>query len=343
MNILKIDFKKKNISFICQTIEDLWVIKTLAEVGDTIKGSSLRRLKNNDTGESERKPIFVEIDIEKKDFSSTLNSLRFTGKIVFSKPQELAPLAEYHTIDVDFGNKYTICKKELFQHQIDLLKNSSSFVNKINVVVLDDESCDVYSLSGVEKKLIASFKSGKHGKRYNQSFDFTPFFENIFSLIEKYKDQLIVAGPGGTKTSFLKYIKEKYKLSGISVNISSTSKSSINELFTKKEVLKFFENSLIYKEQEMLIKFKENLGKDNGLSVYSLKDISLVVETGACEFILISYNLWLKEINKLQTLIKIAEKVNTKIHIVDETHDETLKTLHSFGGIISVLKYKLNY
>jgi protein pelota len=342
MKILKIDNKTKEISFICQTIEDLWIIKTISEKGDLIKGSSYRRFKNEETKDSYRKPVFIEIEIEKQDYSSTLNSLRFTGKITFSKPEELAPLGEYHTIEIDFSNKFTLVKKHFFEYQLDLLKNSSVLENKINVVILDDESCEVYLLSGVENKNIASLKSGKHGKRYNQFFDFNNFFEEIASIVIKSKEQLIIAGPGGTKENFSKFLKERYNVSSIVVNLSNTSKSAINELLSKKEILKFFENSIIYKERKLVERFKENVGKNNSLSVYGLKDVSEILNVGACDFILISYSLWFKEIDKIQEIIKLAEKVKTKVHVVDQTHDEINQTVNSFGGIISVLRYKIN-
>ncbi len=342
MNVIKIDFKSKEISFVCQTLEDLWIIKSISDKGDSIKGNSYRRLKNEDTKESERKPVFVEVKIDKKEYSSTINSLRFTGKIISSKPEELAPLGEHHTLEIKLSNKYTLVKKDIFQHQIDLLKSSSALENKINVVVLDDESCEIYLLSGIETKNVASFKSGKHGKRYNQFFDFTNFFEEIYSVISKSKDQLIIAGPGFTKNHFSKHILEKYKVPSLVINLSNTSKSSINELLSKKEILRFFENSIIYKEKDMIDRFKENLGKNNSISVYGLKDVDNILKTGACEFVLISYNLWFKEIDKVQNIIKSAEKYKTKIHVVDESHDEVNQTLNSFGGIISVLRYKIN-
>ncbi|MDD4049525.1 MAG: mRNA surveillance protein pelota [Candidatus ainarchaeum sp.] len=341
MNIINIDYKTKEIVFIPQTIEDLWVIKTIVLEGDVISGSSYRRLKNEQTGESDRKPVFVKIDVEKKDYSSTLNSLRFTGRIIFSKPEDFAPLGEYHTIEVSLLNKFSIIKKELFDFQIDLLKKASSLKNKINVVILDDEISEIYMLSGISNENIANIKSGKHGKRYNQSFDFTNFFESIYSVISNNKEQLIIAGPGGTKNLFSRYLVEKYNISSLVVNLSSTSKSAINELLGKKEILKFFENSIIVKEKNMIDSFKENLGKDNSLAIYGYTEILNVLKTGACDFILISYSLWQKDIDKIQNLIKEAEKYKTKVHVVDERHDEVIKTLNSFGGIISVLRYKL--
>jgi protein pelota len=91
----------------------------------------------------------------------------------------------------------------------------------------------------------------------------------------------------------------------------------------------------------MVEKFKENLGKDNGLFAYGLKDIESLVKTGACEFILISRTIWLKDIDRLEKLIKDAENTKTKVHVLDETNKEVELVLNSFGGIVSVLRYKI--
>ena len=79
------------------------------------------------------------------------------------------------------------------------------------------------------------------------------------------------------------------------------------------------------------------------MSLYGLKEIDAIIKTGACEFVLISYTLWIKEMDVLENIIKSAEKVNTKVHIIDETHEEIVTILNSFGGIIAVLRYKIDF
>ena len=329
--------------FILQTIEDLWVLKSIIELEDIIKGSSYRRQRQEGQTSSERKPIFVSINIDKFDYSGELNSLRFTGKIIESKPSDLAPVGEHHTLEIKLNEKYTLIKNNLYNHQIDLLKKTSSLSNKISLVVLDDEKAEVFQLTDIGVKSISSINSGKHGKRYNSTYDYTDYFEKVYSIISESKDQLIIAGPGHIKSKLHDFIKSKSNSHRIiEVNLQNVSKSSINELFTKKEVSKFFENSLIFKEQEMLDTFKEHLGKDNGKAIYGLKDIKDVLDQGIIQYILISENLWKSELDKIQELIINADKLQTKIHIVDSAHEEIIKTLQSFTGIIAVLRYKIN-
>jgi len=343
MNVIHLNKKEKEVVFTLQTIEDLWVLKSIIEVGDIIKGTSFRRSKIDETGDSKRIPIFVSINIEKFDYSSSSDSLRFTGKIIESRPEEVAPIGDYHTLEISLGEKYTLLKKNLYDHEIDLIKTSKTITNKIFLIIIDDEKADTFVLSDIGIKEIATISSGKHGKRYSDNFDYTPFFEKIFELIKETEYQIIIAGPGHVKILFSNYIKNKNnKIKTLEIQISNTSRTAIIELFSKKEVSKFFENSIIYKEQEMLDTFKEYLGKDNGKAIYGLKKIQDAIGTGAIDYLLISEKLWKDNLDKIQLLIKAAENIKTKVHIVDNEH-QTTEALRSFGGIIGVLRYKLEY
>jgi stalled ribosome rescue protein Dom34 len=72
-----------------------------------------------------------------------------------------------------------------------------------------------------------------------------------------------------------------------------------------------------------------------------LKEISKAIEFGAIEDILISERLWKKDIDNIQNLIRKSEQIKTKVHVVDNTHENISKTLNSFGGIIGILRFKI--
>ena len=293
MNILSLQ-KDGKLVFIPQTLEDLWVIKSITDVGDVISGSSYRRIRGNEAdNDSTRKPVFVSISIEKFDFSKELNSLRFTGKIVESKPEDLAPLGEYHTLEISLSKSYTLKKPQFFSHQLDLLQNNNSAIScSILLIALDDERANLFELTNIGIKELAVIDSGKPGKRYSSDFDFSNFFSEIFSIVSRYDCQIIIAGPGATKSKLSEFIKQKkssFKI--LELAIQNTNKSSINELFSKKEVARFFKNSIIYKEQKILDAFLENLGKNNNKVAYGLQEVSIALDLGACENIMISERL----------------------------------------------------
>lgn len=340
MKIIKIDKKEKEIIFIPETIEDLWVIKSIVEPKDIIKGTSYRRQRIEATSETYRKTIYISIIIEKIEYNSQFNALRFTGKIIEGGPPEFAPLGEYHTLEIELNEKYILKKQNLFQYQIELLQNTSKQQHKIKIIAIDDEQATIYELTNIGITEITKIYSGKSGKRYKSENKQNEYFEKLYNLISKEKE-IIIAGPGYTKNKLEEHIKSKINtIKIICVPIQNISKSAISELFTKKEIQSFFEKSIEFKENELLNKFKEELGKNTGKAIYGLQEIEKTIETGAIESLLISENLWKENIDKIQEIIKKGEKTNTKIHIVDKDRDNN-KTLNAFGGIIGILRYKI--
>jgi protein pelota len=340
MQIIKLT-KEGELVFVAQTIEDLWAIKTVANTNDVVSGLSYRRQKGaEETNDSERKPVFVHICIEKYDFSQSLKSLRFTGRIIDAKPLEFAPIGDYHTLEVQLNKSYTLKKEVFFKHQIDLLEKTSKTNSNVLVIVLDDECANIYKLSDIGVNDVATINSGKTGKRYSSNFNIKEYFLNIEKIIPT-DIPIIVAGCGYTKKQFVDFIKPKIKKEILEVNIQNTSRSSISELFKKPEVSKFFENSIIYKEQKIFDLFLENLGKDNNKAIYGLKQIKTAIEIGAIETILVSEKLWQENLNEIQEIVKNAEKVNAKVHIVDSKH-EISRSLNSFSGVVANLRFAIN-
>lgn len=338
MNIISLD--KTKLVFVPQSLEDLWIIKTITDKNDTLSGTSYRRTRGNENDDSsERKPVFVALTVEKFDFSSELNSLRFTGKVCFSKPEELIPLGEYHTLEINLNKTYTLSKNYFYRHQLDLLNSSSFLEHSIILVSVDDEKANLYKLTNTGVSEITEIYSGKHGKRYFSEFDYSNYFNQIHSILINYDSQLIIAGAGNTKSKLSSFIKAKNKSTKIlEVNLSNRDRSSVTELFKKPEISRFFTNSIVYKEQKIFDKFLENLGKDNRKAIYGLKEIEEAINFGAVDTILISENLWKEDIDNISEVIKKAESLKIKIHIVDSTHD-IHNSLKTFGGIIAILRF----
>ncbi len=343
MRIININKKEKTIKFVAERLEDLWTIKTISSVGDVVSGSSYRRQKDEQTSSSIRKPVYVSIDVEKYDYSDQHDTLRYTGKIIDSKPKEFAPLGDYHTIEIELNKPYILKKKNLFKHDLDLLKRQTDD-SSLLLITLDLEKAHLFRIKNTGFTEIAVIDSNISGKRYKTDTKKEDYFKEIYEVIKNYdNNQIIVAGPGHTKSDVSLFIKNLNKsLKILEVNQQNISKNSVYELFSKKEVYRFFEQSIIFKENKIIENFKKNLGKNNDLSVYGLKEVARAVSLGACQDILISERLWREKIDEIQEIILSSEKQNTKVIVVDNKHEQIVKTINSFGGIISNLRYKIN-
>ena len=347
MKIITINKKEKTIKFVAEKLEDLWTLKTITSQGDIISGSTFRRQKDDETSSSTRKPVFVSVAIEKFDYSDSHDTLRYTGKIIFSNPKELAPLGDHHTVEIELNQPYTLQKKNLFLHEIELLKRRTDD-SCIFLITLDLERAYLFKIKSTGFSEITSIDSNISGKRYKTDTKKEDYFKEIYETINNLisnnnkHNQIIVAGPGHTKAELISYIKEKNKsFKLLEINLQNISKNSVYELFSKKEVSRFFEESIIFKENKILEDFKKNLGKNNNIVIYGLKDVFQAVSLGACKEILVSEKLWRENLDKIQEIILLAEKQKTNISVVDLKHEEIIKTITSFGGIIANLRYTI--
>jgi protein pelota len=343
MKIIELNKKEKTIKFLPEKLEDLWTIKTITVIGDVVSGTTYRRQKDEETATSTRKPVFVSVSVEKYDYSSLHNTLRYTGKIIFSNPKELAPLGDYHTIEIELNSVYTLKKKQIFLHEIELLKRKTTD-SSVVLVALDLEKAHLFNIKDVGFSEITVVESHLSGKRYKTDTKKEDYFKEIYEIITTTENnQIIVAGPGHTKSQLALYLKDKQKsLNVLEVNLQNITSNSVYELFSKKSVARFFEKSIIYKENNILEDFKKNLGKNNGLVGYGLKDVKKLVSLGACKEILITEKLWRENIEKVQDIILLSEQQKTIVSVVDTKHEEITKVINSFGGIVTNLRYKID-
>ncbi|OGI16092.1 hypothetical protein A3K63_02365, partial [Candidatus Micrarchaeota archaeon RBG_16_49_10] len=111
---------------------------------------------------------------------------------------------------------------------------------------------------------------------------------NIF-MKEKDLQGIIIGGPGPFKEKlntgeFLNYQLEKKKL-GV-VDTSYMGYNGLEELVERGEHL--IQEASMLKERNLLIRYFENIQKDNGLSVYGFLNVRKALEMGAVEKLIVS-------------------------------------------------------
>ncbi|MCD6591340.1 MAG: peptide chain release factor aRF-1 [Candidatus Aenigmarchaeota archaeon] len=190
---------------------------------------------------------------------------------------------------------------------------------------------------------------------------------------------IIIGGPGPVKDQFAEgeYLRYdfKQKVLGI-VNTSYTGEYGLHETIERAEdVLK--EASYMH-EKKLLDRFFAELGKDNGLVVYGLKEVVQMLKSGNIETLLISEGFdWVKarvrcpkcgeekellmerkhlegkkcpkcdelyeiieEKSLTDEIIKIAEEMGTNVEIISSDTKEGSQ-FKELGGIGGILRYKI--
>ena len=128
MKIVKQDKKEGIVTLVPETLDDLWHLSHIVEVGDSVSSKTTRRIQDN-TGDKLRsdrgvkKTFTLRIDVENITFHIFTGKLRLTG-VITKGPEDLIPLGSHHTVEVKLNTPITIKKhkllklKKLFLHQL---------------------------------------------------------------------------------------------------------------------------------------------------------------------------------------------------------------------------------
>jgi len=145
MKQLYIDLKKGEAKLKIENQDDLWYLSQIIDIGDSVKGKTIRKIKIGKEGERKqsiiKKPIFLKIKIEKIEFSNTSSSLRVLG-IITEGPEDIQK-GEHHTFSLEPNIIFTLIKERWLKYQLDRLKEScKEKISNILIVVMDREEAN---------------------------------------------------------------------------------------------------------------------------------------------------------------------------------------------------------
>ncbi len=332
-----------------QSLEDLWYLTKIVEVRDVVVGRSFRLWKPEDAtrpGQSERKPVKLEIQVEKVEFAQAANKLRLTGTILKGEPEEICPRGEHHTLDIGISDILEV-KKEFNPYHEAMLEEAKKRSKhlRISILVIDEEKA---LLSELETKGIAfgaEFNNNAN-KRDPKTFDDKndKYFEDVANALErKAKDgSILIAGPGFAKENLEKLLKDKHKELAARCKYeycSSAEKTAVIELLKKGLLQKMLTEQKLQDEFEALERFKTSLGRSDGLCAYGEK-VGELVETGACSELLV-LDETLRKDKKVQTALTKAKQLGARITIFN-SEDEAGAEFKGFKVAV-LLRYRVDW
>ncbi len=305
--------KEKNVvQVIPETTDDLYVLYKVLK-GAKIEAKTDRKIKIKNTDKPARISLFVRIEVETLNYNPDLESLKANGKILYSKPEEYAPIGSYQSIDIEIGKKYKIEFESISDSLMEMLTQEKT--PKTLIVLLDDEKAELAWLSNLEIKKIAEIKSGKSGKLFiddAEDKNYEKYFKEIEKVLkEKNPEYLIIAGPGFTKTKFSKYLGNRFSFEEIGT--SHTEKAGFKELL-RSNLKKTLKSLQIMRDVSLLEKFYKLLSVSPEKVVYGLEDVGKAIELNACSLVLVSEDFFEEIKNKLN-----GKKIDVKI--ISSKHD----------------------
>lgn len=329
-----------------ENLDDLWYLSQIIEQGDFVSGKTFRKLKIGDSDKVVKKQFFLKILAEKVEFTST--SLRILGTTVEEK--EDIPKGAYHTITLDESSEF-ILEKTWLKYQLDKLNESVNVIlPKILILLLDRDEA-LFSISKRDGYEIITHLDGEVTKKDERVTLKKSFFDELIKILTEYDlrytpKHIIVASPSFWKEDLVKLIKDnKLKNKIVVSSCTSAKESSIHEVLNRPETKVILNEDRIAKEATLVESLLKEISLNN-LAVYGEKETLEAVNSGAVKILLLTDKKIYDSREKgtyleLEKSLKVADQLNTEIHIVN-SHNEPGRKLNGLGGIAGILRYNLN-
>ncbi len=352
MRIVKQDVKEGIIETVPETLDDLWHLSHIIEVGDNASSKTTRRIQDN-TGDKLRsdrgvkKTFYLGLDIENIAFHLFTGKLRLTGTIT-KGPEDLIPLGSHHTLEVKLNTPIKIKKSFWPKWAIKRVNQAIDASKKLSaiIIVLEDDTATIGLMRQFGIEYYGPIKGHVSGKRIvdkNRQKNIVQFYDKIVESIEKFDSiqNIVIAGPGFVKNDFYDYIKDKYKDLAKMSFIESTGsggRNGISEVLKKGTVEKLTSENRVAQEMGAINKLLTEIGKNSSKIAYGIQQTKDAINLGAVSELLILDTKVASE--NMGDLMDMVENMKGEVMVVSSEH-EGGKQLESLGGMAAILRYEI--
>ena len=352
MKIINQDTKEGIIEVVPETLDDLWHLSHIVEVGDNASSKTTRRIQDS-TGDKLRsdrgvkKTFYLGLDIENISFHLFTGKLRLTG-VITRGPEDLIPMGSHHTLEVKLNTPITIKKDRWPKWAIKRLNQAIDASKKLAaiIVVMEDDSATLGLMRQFGIEYYGPIKGHVSGKRIidkNRQKNIVQFYEKVIESIEKFDSiqNIIIAGPGFVKNDFYDYIKDKHKDLAQKAIIESTGSGGrvgIAEVLKKGTVEKLTSENRVALEMMAINNLLSEIGKNSSKIVYGLKQTTNAINMGAVSELLVLDTKVASE--NMGEMMDMVENMKGEVMVISSEH-EGGKQLESLGGMAAILRYEI--
>ncbi len=351
MHIIHQDNKKALVKFKVTDPDDLWYLSTLVEPLDLISASTTRKLKIGDAENAKviKKTVYVTIEAETIEFSSTGTALRINGKI--KSLHEDIPKDSYQSITLEINDEATLQKAHFLSYHLQKLNEASEKKYAYLICLFDREEA-LFALTKTRGHEILLTLKGDVPKKAQKIEIKKDFYEELITLLQSYTqrynpERIIIASPAFYKEDLMKKIsapelRQKITLAAC----SDITETALSEIMRSTELTAALKTSRAREEQLLIEQLLSEINKE-GKAVYGFEQTKQAIDTGAAQTLLLTEKC-IQQFRltnhhpELDRLLKSIETSQGKIHLISSEHDAG-KKLDGLGGIAALLRYKLSY
>ena len=297
MKVLHQDRKAGEIKVQVESLDDLWHLYNVIELGDVIISVTFRRDESKSdkirAERVEKKKMVLGVQSEKIDFSESDSRLRILGVIV----EGAQDISAYHTLNIGEGDILTIRKQDWSMACLERIKRAvdDSKRPKLLFVSLENEEALIAIARQFGMQEIAHIYSPSSGKFYEQKDSSSDYYDDIIQKINKQIAEpdvpLIILGPRFRKgSSSSKRQRKEPELFKGSL-IYHTGQAGIQGIH---ELMKEGLGAEAIQDQgsrsvRLVEKALEEIAKD-GMAAYGPLEVQRAVDMGAVDTLLVLEN-----------------------------------------------------
>ncbi len=352
MKIIEEDEKNGIVEVFPETLDDLWHLSHIVEVGDNASSKTTRRIQDT-TGDKTRgdrgikKTFFLGLEVESISFHLFTGKLRLTG-VITRGPEDLVPLGSHHTLEVKLNTALTIKKDRWPKWAINRLNQAIEASKKLSaiIVVLEDDTATLGLMRQFGIEYYGPIKGSVSGKRIvdkNRQKNIIEFYEKVIDSITKFDSiqNIVIAGPGFVKNDFYDYLKDKHSdLAKISI-VEATGaggRNGISEVLKKGTVEKLTSENRVAQEMAAMDNLLTQIAKNSSKVAYGIRETKHAINLGAVSQLLV-LDTQIPN-NDMGEAMDMVENMKGEVMVISSEHDGG-KQLESLGGVAALLRYEI--
>lgn len=357
-----------SVTLVPEESEDMWHAYNLISEGDSIKGSTIRKVvtesATGSTG-SNRIRTTLTIKVETIDFDTQACVLRVKGRNI--QENQYVKMGAYHTIDLELNRKFTLVKElwdSVALERIDLACDPTQHAD-LGAVVMQEGIAHVClvtaSMTLVRAKIDVNIPRKRKGMCTQHTKGMEKFFETVYQAIVKHVNFdivkcVLIASPGFVKDQFYEYMFQQASKTDnktildnrsafVLVHSSSGFKHALKEVLADPAIANKLADTKAASEIKCIDQFYSLLMSDPNKAYYGLKHVQKANEAQAIDTLLIS--------DKLFRCNDVAQR-KMYVELVDSVRDfggdvKMFSSLHPSGeqldqltGIAALLRYPMD-
>ncbi len=346
MRIRKHDWKAGEVSLAVEGSDDLWTLRTVIQPGDTVKGSTERKVKagSDEKAAAVRRRVFLAVRVEKVEYAPDGSGLRVLG-VITDGPDDV-PRGDHHSFALEEGSELSLVKAAWPKYVREKLEQAAKPDAALLVVLFDREEARFFGVTrrGVEE---LSRLKGDVAKKAVDEKKAANFYREIADQIAQYDARglyrhIVAGAPAFWKEYVERELPPALKAKTVLTAISDVERTAIRELLVRPEVKKLLHESSTMRELALVEEVLAALGRDR--LAYGILGVEEAVAQGSAAAVIITENALAKAradgeqaFARLEEALRACEASRGEVHVL--ASDEAMRKIDGLGGVAAIRRW----